>query len=333
LFGLALHVPPLGFQRRFDGHRLNRAEKLSGDRRVDAEAAEGEAPRQPEHLVGTLAPVDGLAQPPARVTHHQAAPATATGQKPGEQRPSASPGLRSARLAVGVDRELLLVPFELGPIDIAFVVILEQNLPLFKRLAVTVALPGATLDDLGALLAFSVGVDARIERVLEHGDDAAVTDRRPLEGDQFFAVGGPRKMDLLGAQRQQDLSRAAHLAEPGEDQPDRFLNPQVGIKAETDLAMPDVADRHADAQFAAPGLGAGGVEHAGAQNAELELADAALHPEQQPIVRPAGIVDAVEVDHARLDQAAELKQMMPVATVPGETGGVEAQHRPHLPSA
>jgi len=97
--------------------------------------------------------------------------------------------------------------------------------------------------------------------------------------------------------------------------------------------MPDGADRHADAQFAAPRFGSGGVEHAGAQHAKLELADAALHAEQEPIVRPAGIVDSVEVDHARLDQAAELEQMTPVAAIPSETGGVEAQHRPHLPSA
>ena len=50
----------------------------------------------------------------------------------------------------------------------------------------------------------------------------------------------------------------------------------IGIEAPTDLAMPDVANRHADAQLAAPRFGAGGVEHAGAQHAELELADAAL---------------------------------------------------------
>ena len=97
--------------------------------------------------------------------------------------------------------------------------------------------------------------------------------------------------------------------------------------------MPDVADRHADAQLAAPRLGAGGIEHAGAQHAELELADAALHAEQQPIVRPAGIVDAVEVDDARLDQAAQLEQVMPVAPVAGEPGGVEAQHGPDLAGA
>jgi hypothetical protein len=100
-------------------------------------------------------------------------------------------------------------------------------------------------------------------------------------------------MDLLAEQRQEDLPRAAELAEPGEDQSDHFLDPEVGIEAETDLAMPEVADRHADAQLAPARLGAGGVEHARPQHAELELADGALHAEQEPIVRPARIVDAV----------------------------------------
>ena len=228
---------------------------------------------------------------------------------------------------------MLLVPFELRPVDVAFVVILQQNLPFLKRFAVAVALAGASVDDLGALLAFAVGVGARIERVLEHRDHVAVADRRPVEGDQLLAVGGPREVDLLGRHRQQHLPCAAQLAEPREDQPDHFLDPQVGIEAETDLAMPDVADRHADAQLAAARLGAGGVEHAGAQHAEFELADAALHAQQQPIVRPAGVVDPVQVDHPRLDQAAELEQVMPVAAVAGEPGGVEAQHGADLAGA
>src|SRR4029077_16998524 len=102
---------------------------------------------------------------------------------------------------------------------------------------------------------------------------------------------------------------------------------QVGIEAKTDLAMPEVADRHADPEFTAPRLGTGGIQHPGAEHAEFELADAALHAEQQSIVRPAGIVDPVEVDHSRLDQAAELEQVMPVTPVAGEPGGIEAQNR------
>ena len=94
LFALTFHVPPLGLQRRLDRHRLHCAEKLAGDRRIDAQAAEGEASRQPEHLVGTLAPIDGLSRRPAGVTYHQAPPTTAAGQKPREQRATAAPRLR-----------------------------------------------------------------------------------------------------------------------------------------------------------------------------------------------------------------------------------------------
>jgi len=83
-------------------------------------------------------------------------------------------------------------------------------------------------------------------------------------------------VDLILGHRQQDLTRAAQLAKAGEDQTDAFLDPSIGIKTKADLAMPDVADRHADPQLATPRLGARGVEHPGTQHAELELADAAL---------------------------------------------------------
>jgi hypothetical protein len=120
------------------------------------------------------------------------------------------------------------------------------------------------------------------------------------------------------------------LAEPGKDQPHHFLDPQIGIEAQTNLAMPDVANRHADAQLAAPRLGAGRVEHAGTQHAEFKLADAAFHAKKKPIIRSAGVVNPIQVDHSRLYQAAEFEQMVPVAAVTSEPGGVEAQHSANL---
>jgi hypothetical protein len=54
------HVPPLGLHCRLDRHRLHDVEKLSGDCCVDTQAAESEAPRQPEHLVGTITTIGGL---------------------------------------------------------------------------------------------------------------------------------------------------------------------------------------------------------------------------------------------------------------------------------
>src|SRR5215469_3814353 len=67
-----------------------------------------------------------------------------------------------------------------------------------KRLAVAVAGTGPSIDDLDALLAFAVGVGARIERVLEHCDHIAVADQRPFESDQRLAVGRAREVNLLG---------------------------------------------------------------------------------------------------------------------------------------
>jgi len=62
LFALAFHVHPLGFQCSLDRHWLDGAEKLSGNRGVDAEATEGQAPGQPQHLVGKITTIDGLSR-------------------------------------------------------------------------------------------------------------------------------------------------------------------------------------------------------------------------------------------------------------------------------
>ena len=103
------------------------------------------------------------------------------------------PDLASPTRAVGVDRELLLVPLELRPVDITFVVILEHDLPLLERLAVSVGLLRTPIDDLSAILALSVDVGPGIEGILEDRDDVAVADRRPVEGDQRLPSDGRGK--------------------------------------------------------------------------------------------------------------------------------------------
>jgi len=70
------------------------------------------------------------------------------------------------------------------------------------------ALAGAAVDDLGALLIFSEGVDSGVEGVFEHRDHIAIANRRPVEGHQLLAVGGTREVDLIRRHRQQDLPRA-----------------------------------------------------------------------------------------------------------------------------
>ena len=52
LFGLAFHVPPFRLLRRLDRHRLDGADQLAGDRRIDAQAAEHHTTRQPSIRLG-----------------------------------------------------------------------------------------------------------------------------------------------------------------------------------------------------------------------------------------------------------------------------------------
>ena len=211
--------------------------------------------------------------------------------------------------------------------------IADQHIPVLEQLAVAVGLARPSVDHRDPLLAFAIDVSARVEGVLQKPDHIAVADRRPVEGCQPLAVGGPREEQTVRRQRQMRLACAAELAEPLEHQSDRLLQANVRIEAEPDLAMPDIADRHADPQLAPAGLRPGGVEHARADHAELELADAALHAKQQTIVRAAGIIDAVEVDDPRLDQPAQLEQVMPVPAVAGQPRCVEAQHSANLARA
>jgi hypothetical protein len=95
-------------------------------------------------------------------------------------------------------------------------------------------------------------------------------------------------------------------------------------------ALTPIADRNRDFRHATLCLGPCCVQHASSQDAKLELADTALRAEQQAIVRTAWIVDAVKIDDARLDQPAQLKQMVPISPISGEPGGIEAQHRSNI---
>src|ERR1041385_9177489 len=96
--------------------------------------------------------------------------------------------------------------------------------------------------------------------------------------------------------------------------------------------MPDVSDRHTDTQLAALGLAMLGIEHPRTNHGELELTDAALHTEQQAIVRTTRVIHALHVDYSRLDQTTKLEQMMPVSTVARQPRSIQAQHRADISS-
>ena len=133
-------------------------------------------------------------------------------------------------------------------------------------------------------------------------------------------------MHPLGLERQMHLSGTAEFAEALEDPAGDLLDAAIRIETETNLPMPDKANRYRNPELTSARLGPRGVQHAGAQDTKLEFADAALHSQQQAVVWTAGVVDAIEVDNAGIDKAAQFEQMMPVSAVAGETGCVEAKN-------
>ena len=140
-------------------------------------------------------------------------------------------------------------------------------------------------------------------------------------------------MDLFRFERQMHLPGAAKFAEALEDPAGDLLDAAIRIEAETDLPMPDKANRYENPEFTSASLGPRGVQHARAQDTKFEFADAALHSQKQSVIRPTRIVDAIEVDDAGVDDAAQLEQMMPVPAVAGEAGRIEAKHGTDLAGA
>jgi hypothetical protein len=319
-----LHAQSLRCHGGLDRDRLDCAQKLTSKGRIDACTAKGQATRGAEHKVWAVAAI--AAARASIIGDLEAAAASGATKQTDQQRLAAATGLDLADTAVGVRCELLLVPLELSPVDVAFVMILEHDLPFLERPFVSVGLLRTPIDDRRAVFALPVDVGAGVEGVLEDRYDVAIADRRPVEGDHSLAVGRSRKMQVIRRQGQENLPRAAQLAEAREDETDRLLEPHVGVEAEAHLAVPHVTNRHTDPQLAAPRLGSHCVVHSGAQDAEFELADAALHAQEKTVVRAAGVINPVEIDDARAYKTAKLQQVMPVAPVASEPRSVETQH-------
>lgn len=82
--------------------------------------------------------------------------------------------------------------------------------------------------------------------------------------------------------------------------------------------MPDITERHRQAQLAPARLRPGGIEHPGPEHTQLELADTALHAQEQAIIGQTGIVGTVVVDDAGFDKSAEFQQVVPVTAIARE---------------
>lgn len=194
---------PISFHCGLDRHRRHGSQYLFAYGRVDARCAKSHASWLGQHLVDTFAAVIGMTRRPARIDNAQPSSTSAAGEQAREQRAATTTRLDAALLSEGVDGDMALVPFKLTPIDIAFVMILEQHFPRSKGLAVAVTFACPAIDNLGSLLAFTIDIDPSVEGVLQDRNNASIANRHPVEGHRFAAVRRAGKMEIVSCQRNQ----------------------------------------------------------------------------------------------------------------------------------
>jgi hypothetical protein len=133
-------------------------------------------------------------------------------------------------------------------------------------------------------------------------------------------------MHLLGLERQVYLTGAPQFAEALENTPNNFLYAAIWIEAKTDLSVPDIANWHRNPEFTSTSLRSRCIQHPRSQNAEFELANAALHSQQKAIIGSPRVVDAIKINDEGIDETAQLKQMMPVPAIASQARGVKTEN-------
>ena len=151
MFGLALHLPQFRQLRCLDRHGLDGANELASERRIDVKAAEHHTPGHAERGVAAIASIDG-AVGTSGVNDGQPTAAAAANQEAAEQGAAAAAGLRTILATVGVGGDLRLIAFKLLPADVAFVMVLQQDLAVLERTIVPLGFTRTAINDLGSMV-------------------------------------------------------------------------------------------------------------------------------------------------------------------------------------
>ena len=187
MFSLALHLPLFRQLRCLDRYGLDGANEFACECRIDVKAAEHHTPRHAERDAAAIASIN-RAVGTSGVKDGKSPAAAAANKKPAEQGAASTAGLCAILATIGVGSELRLITFKLLPVDVALVMIFQQDLAVLQRTIVPVGFARPAINDLGSIDAFAVGIGTGIERILQHRDDIAVSDGRPIERRHPLAV-------------------------------------------------------------------------------------------------------------------------------------------------
>ena len=231
-------------------------EDLFGDRPVDPHAADSDAKTGADMRVVAPALIAMGVTTAHAVEHPHHPSAAAAAHEAGEQRAPTAPGLAGrAPLHVGVLQEHPLVLFEPLPVDVALMMIADQDVPLGHRLGVPGGLHRAAVDDAGPFAFAAESIGAGIERIVQDLHHAVVGRSSPLDPKNDAIAPDHRQLQGGVADPKEDLPRAAKLLELGEHQADDLLDPLVRVEFNPVVLAPDQTRRQREAERATVGFG------------------------------------------------------------------------------
>src|SRR4051794_24175764 len=144
--------------------------------------------------------------------HH--APALAAAGEARQQGSSAAGRLAlSALLHMRVLPQECLVLLELGPGQVALVVVADQHGPVSPLATMAARLARSTLDHAGAVAPTPEGIGAGVDRVLHDLHDAVVGRRPPGDAAEGEVASHDGQLHPDLARPEEDLARAAQLSE------------------------------------------------------------------------------------------------------------------------
>jgi len=303
-------------QGRLDTQGLEAIYHLLGDHPVGAHSAEADAAgrRQVRERAGALVARGSIAIADTKLS---SAPRAA--EKTDQQSFAAANGAAAHEpFAVGVVGNQGLIPLEVGPRNIALVVIRDQNAPASPiALHAPQDVLSPVLDD-DAHRSSPEGVGAGVDRVGQNMMHGRIHRRFPNDPLGVVANRQDGQRNLLLPEPHEHLPDRLEFRKPAEHQADGLLDAPIGILFDQVAPRLHVAHGHGQEEFAPTRLLLHRFDRALAEDGKLHLAHRPLHAEQQPVVRGGRIVYAVFVDDDRADQAAKLQQGVPVTPVAGQ---------------
>src|SRR5215831_8985585 len=209
-----------------------------------------------------------------------------------------------------------LVPLELAPGDITFVLILEQHIPFRLRAPQTAPDALATVLDAHPAHRAAKSIGTSIDGIGQDVVDGVVERQPPGDAAPLrrrMACDGQR--NALVSQPHVHLTNAVEFSKLGKYQAQSFLYPPVRILFDPITPGPHIACRDTEKQRTATRFLLQCFLRTLTKERQLKLAHGAFHTEQQAIIGMPRIIDSVLVYDDGPDKSTELDQRVPVAAV------------------